>query len=76
VLLTVVTLIFTWLKQLSNWHRPILTCQLNTISIRDCDWMLMMCKRILLQSLFSLLQQLRTVSYSMGCLINIFLSAN
>jgi len=28
VLSTVVTLILTWLEQLTNWFRPILTCRL------------------------------------------------
>jgi len=73
LLLTVVTLILTWLRQLSNWCRPI---DLPTNIIRDCDWTLMMCKRILLQNLFSLLRQLCTVSYSVGCWVNIFSSVN
>jgi len=66
LLLTVFTLILTWLRQLSNWRKPILTC----------NWMLMMCERILLWSLSSLLRQLRTVSYSVSCWVNIFLLAN
>jgi len=37
---------------------------------------MMMCKRILLQSLFCLLRQLRTVSYYASCWVNIFSSAN
>jgi len=43
--------------------------------IRDCDWTLM-CERILLWSLSSLLRQLRTASYSVSCWVNIFSLAN
>ena len=30
LLLTVVTLILTWLRELSNWCRPIFSCQLTS----------------------------------------------
>jgi len=50
LLLSVVTLILTWFRQLSNWCRLILTCQLTPSAT---DWMLMItCERILLWSLF------------------------
>jgi len=54
---------------LANWHHQF---------IRDFDWTLMMCERILLQS-FCLLQQLWcTVSYYryVICWVNIFSSSN
>jgi len=43
-----ITSILTW--PLSNWCRPILSFDLPTNTIRDCDWTLMMCEEISLQS--------------------------
>jgi len=43
LLFTVFTLILTWLRLLSNWCKPVLTCQLTS---SETDWMLMICERI------------------------------
>jgi len=48
-MLLTVTLILSWLMELSDWCRPIWSCQLTS---SETDWTLMMCERILLRSLF------------------------
>ena len=68
-LLTVAASIFTWLRQLSNWCRLILTHQLtpsafsNRLNVDDV-------RKDFAAEHSSLLRQLHTVSYSVGCSVN------
>jgi len=71
-LLTVVILIIAWLRQLSNWRKPILSCHLTPSDTVTERWW---CAKGF-WSLFSLLRQLHTVSYSVVCSANIFSSVN
>jgi len=66
-------LILTLLRQLSDWCRPIETCQLTSSETVTKRWW---CVKWFCCSLFSLLLQLHTVSYSAGCWVNIFSSVN
>jgi len=78
MLLTVVTSIFTWLRHLSNWCTNILTCQLTVSETQSNKHMNVddVWKDFATAKPFPLLWQLRTVSYSVGCAANIFLSAD